>query len=86
MGAVSAETQARVTKAARRYERADTEMKAARAELSFAMLDLRDETAETGKPLANEKIARMTPLSNTQVYRMIGWAESERAKAAAAES
>lgn len=65
----------RVTKAGRRYGKADAEMEAARRELADAMLALRDATRDGGEPMSNERIARLTPLSNTQAFRLIRQAE-----------
>jgi len=70
---VSDDTQARVIRAGRRYAKAQAELADARRELVEAMV------AEQATGTSNEKIARMTPLSNTQVFRLL-------AKATAAPS
>lgn len=66
MEPVSDERQARITRLGRAYAKADEQLKAVRAELAAEM---RDEYEQDGTPY--EKIARLTPLGTTQVYRMI---------------
>jgi hypothetical protein len=65
MDAVKPETEAWIVRAGERYAAADAAKRAARADLIAAMSEGKSEGAAT------EKIARLTPLSNTQVYRLI---------------
>jgi hypothetical protein len=64
---VSPETESRIVRAGERYAAADAALKAARTELVDAMLAAKDEDPAA----STEKIARLTPLSNTQVFRML---------------
>lgn len=83
MEPVSEERQARIARLGRAYAKATEQLDSVRAELAAEM---RAEYDQDGTPY--EKIARLTPLGTTHVYRMITAARATSADAgkAAADS
>jgi hypothetical protein len=74
MEPVSSETEKRVVDAGERYAQAAAELEAARVELVAAMITHQDDEG-----ISNEKVARLTPLSNTQVFRLLKAGRAGRA-------